>query len=184
MEEQHGFRPGRSTTTCNAVFCNHKFKAFNAHSQIDVIYTDFAKAFDHVDHLSLLSVLKETNFEEPFLSWFCFFVENRKQWIKMHIINSILLSITSGVLQGGQLPPLLFFLFINSINQALKQVQLLAFADDRKLFYHVISLNDCLIFQNDMNNLGSWATKFGLQFNTSKCHSIIVTGRNSLIRFN
>jgi len=59
MDKQHGFQPGRSTT-CNAVFCNHILKAFNAHSQIDVIYTDFAKAFDRVDHLSLICILKET----------------------------------------------------------------------------------------------------------------------------
>ncbi|MBO8614397.1 hypothetical protein INO66_13420, partial [Staphylococcus aureus] len=32
MEEQHGFRSGRSTTTCNAVFFNYIFEAFKAHS--------------------------------------------------------------------------------------------------------------------------------------------------------
>ncbi|KAF0760189.1 Uncharacterized protein FWK35_00010905, partial [Aphis craccivora] len=28
INEQHGFRLGRSTSTCNAVLCNHIFKAF------------------------------------------------------------------------------------------------------------------------------------------------------------
>lgn len=37
-------RSGRSTTTCNAVFCNYIFEAFKAHSQVDVISTDFCKA--------------------------------------------------------------------------------------------------------------------------------------------
>jgi len=81
-------------------------------------------------------------------------------------------------------PPLLLSLYINSINKALKQVHFLAFADDIKLFYKVNSLNDCLILQNDLNNLVSWATKLGLQFNFSKYHSMIFICQSSPIRFN
>jgi hypothetical protein len=56
MEEQHGFRPGRSTTTCNAVFFNYIFEAFKAHSKVDIIFTDFCKAFDRVNQHMLLCV--------------------------------------------------------------------------------------------------------------------------------
>ncbi|KAF0760863.1 Reverse transcriptase domain-containing protein [Aphis craccivora] len=82
------------------------------------------------------------------------------------------------------IPPLLFSLSINSINKALKQLHFLAFADDIKLFYQVNSLADCLILQNDFNNLVSWATKLGLQFNTAKFHPVIFTRKSSPIRFN
>jgi len=67
MEEQHGFRSGRSTTSCNAVFCNYIFEAIKAHSQVDVIFTDFCKAFDRVDHYTLQRVLQATGFGEPLL---------------------------------------------------------------------------------------------------------------------
>jgi len=83
MDEQHGFWPGRSTTTCSSVFCNHIFKAFNAHSQIDVIYEDFMKDFDHVDHLSLMCVLKDIGFGDPLPSWSRSYIDNRKQGVKM-----------------------------------------------------------------------------------------------------
>lgn len=79
MNKQHGFRLSQSTPTCNADFCNHIFKAFNAHSKIDIIYTNVEKAFDHVDHLSLMSILKETGFGEPLLSWFHSYIDNKKQ---------------------------------------------------------------------------------------------------------
>jgi len=49
MEEQHGFRPGRSTITCNLVFHNYVYHSFNLKSQLDVIYTDFNKASDSVN---------------------------------------------------------------------------------------------------------------------------------------
>jgi len=88
----------------------------------------------------------------------------------MHGVCSTVVPISSGVPQGGHLSPL--------------QVHFLAFADDIKIFYQVNSLADCLILQNDLNNLVSWATKLGLQFNTSKCHSMIFTRKSSPIRFN
>jgi len=47
---QHGFRPERSTLTCNLSLQNFILNAFKDKCQIDVIYTDFAKAFDRVDH--------------------------------------------------------------------------------------------------------------------------------------
>jgi len=64
MKEQHGFRSGRYTTNCNAVFCNNIFEAFRGHSSVDVIFTDFCKAFDRVDH----HILQATDFSEPILS--------------------------------------------------------------------------------------------------------------------
>jgi len=49
MEEQHGFRPGRSTTTNNILFNNFVFESFQQRLQVDVVYTGFNKAFDLVD---------------------------------------------------------------------------------------------------------------------------------------
>ncbi|VVC41577.1 Hypothetical protein CINCED_3A001825 [Cinara cedri] len=40
------------------------FNVFGAHSQVDVIYTDFAKAFDHVNYHTLLKVLARTEIGE------------------------------------------------------------------------------------------------------------------------
>lgn len=50
MEEQYGFRPGHSTLTCNLVITSLVYDAFKNHGQVDVIYTDFKKAFDSVSH--------------------------------------------------------------------------------------------------------------------------------------
>lgn len=39
VEEQHGFRPRRSISTCNHVFTDYVFGAFANKNQVDVIYT-------------------------------------------------------------------------------------------------------------------------------------------------
>jgi hypothetical protein len=70
MGKQHGFRPGRFPLTCNFVFTSFVYDAFKNHSKVDVIYIDFKKAFDSVNHKLLICVLRALGFGEPFISWF------------------------------------------------------------------------------------------------------------------
>jgi len=67
-KEQHGFRPKRSTTTCNLMFNNYVYDSFQSQAQVDVVYIDFQKAFNSVNHMVLMHILKESSFGDPFLS--------------------------------------------------------------------------------------------------------------------
>jgi len=147
--------------------------------QVDVIFTDFCKAFDCVDHHILQCVLQATSFGEPLLSWFRSFIDGRKQFVKIHGVSSDVLPISSGVPQGGHFSPLLFSIFLNSINHSLKHAQLLAFADDVKVFYRI----DCLILKDKLNAIVAWVNKPGLDFNIAKCHHMTFTHLKSLIHF-
>jgi len=91
--------------------------------------------------------LQATGFCEPLLSWFSSFIDGRKQFIKIHGVSSDIFPFSS----GGHLSPLLFSVFLNSINHSLKHARLLAFADDVKVFYRIDSLNDCLVLQDELN---------------------------------
>lgn len=68
MEEQHGFRPVCSTTTCNLIVSNFIHKSFQAGYQVDVVYTDFNKAFDSVNHCILIKILEKLRFDELLLT--------------------------------------------------------------------------------------------------------------------
>jgi hypothetical protein len=58
VDDQHGFRLSKTTTT-NLLTLQHSIiDAFSAGLCMDVIYTDFAKAFDKVNHTILLHKLK------------------------------------------------------------------------------------------------------------------------------
>jgi len=50
IDEQHSFRPGKSTCTNGVSFLSYIIENFESGSQIDVIITDFKKAFDTVNH--------------------------------------------------------------------------------------------------------------------------------------
>uniref|UniRef100_A0A2S2NAB7 Putative RNA-directed DNA polymerase n=1 Tax=Schizaphis graminum TaxID=13262 RepID=A0A2S2NAB7_SCHGA len=181
--EQHGFRPGRSTVTCNLSFSNYIHGSFKDGSQVDVVYTDFAKAFDSVNHEVLISILRASGFGDPILSWFNSFLLNRSQWVNMFNTKSDIFLSTSGVPQGEHLSPLLFSLFVNSACTSLKHSQLLCFADDMKFFLKIYSVDDCLKLQDDLNRFSAWAETLGHTLNVNKCRSMIFTRSRSPITY-
>ena len=57
-QKQHGFLPGKSCTTQMVPFYDSLAITINNASMTDVIYFDFAKAFDSVNHDIILHKLK------------------------------------------------------------------------------------------------------------------------------
>ncbi|XP_026804769.1 uncharacterized protein LOC113548209 [Rhopalosiphum maidis] len=70
VDEQYGFRPIRSATTQFVfnliVFYNFKLEAIEKRTWVNVIFTDFSKAFDRIDHKILIEVLYKTGFGSLF----------------------------------------------------------------------------------------------------------------------
>ena len=70
--------------------------------------------------------------------------------------------------------------YINDINSNISgTIQL--FADDALLFRQIRSDADCLSLQKDLDTLYSWARKWRMQCNASKCHVLQVTRKKSII---
>ncbi|KAL4082187.1 hypothetical protein QTP88_028459 [Uroleucon formosanum] len=82
VDEQYGFRPGRSSPSNLIVFNNFVLEAFENRSQVDVVYTDFVKPFDRTDHAILIDILYKSGFDEPILSWFKSYPSDRGQGFK------------------------------------------------------------------------------------------------------
>ena len=56
-DSQHGFLPNKSCTTQLIPFSSDLALALNKSSRVDIIYFDFAKAFDSVNHDIILQKL-------------------------------------------------------------------------------------------------------------------------------
>jgi len=80
---QHGFMPGRSTTTNLAAFTNHCIHDFEDHLQMDTIYTDFAKVFDTACHFALKAKLSELGFHSSFLNWIASYLDKRRYHVEV-----------------------------------------------------------------------------------------------------
>ena len=78
--------------------------------------------------------------------------------------------ITSNVVQGSVLGPLLFLLYINDISKEIKNGKCFLFADDLKVVYssHRATENTKYI-QNDLACLETWSRQWFMPFSPSKC---------------
>lgn len=167
---QHGFFPGRSTVTNLSLFTNFVTDIVHSKGQADVIYTDFSKAFDKVDHFTLVNKLRGFGFGGALLKWIESFLSERTQRVKIGTSLSRPIYVSSGVPQGSHLGPLLFTLFVNDVTNVFSFCRILLYADDMKIVARISELNDCVIVQTELTNFAIWCVVNRLQLNLKKCH--------------
>ena len=138
---------------------------------IDVVYTDFAKAFDRVPHQRLLEKLKSVGIVGNTLKWIQGFLSNRKQRVRVENELSSWTKVTSGVPQGSVLGPILFVLFINDMPDVCTNVCEL-FAGGVK------SAENTMMLQDDLHRLTEWSMKWQLPFNIDKCKTLHIGRTN------
>ena len=169
-EWQHGFVPLRDCMT-NLLSCMERWTEFlESGGYVDVIYTDFAKAFDSVPHERLLKKLESVGVTGNMLAWIRSFLSNRSQCVRVDDDLSSWKPVKSGIPQGSVLGPILFVIFINDMPDMVHNLCQL-FADDAKVYCSVDLRNEesNKSLQNDLNALVDWSEKWQLPFNIGKC---------------
>jgi hypothetical protein len=157
------------------------YDSFRDNCQVDVIYTDFSKDFDRVDHNHLMLTLDSIRIGEPLLSWFHSYITNRIQWVTVDFTSSDHFIPSTGVQQGAVLSPLLFALFVNSAHSVLQHSKLVIFSDDIKIFFRIKSISDCHLLQNDLQRLVGWGESLRLALNITKCSVMTFCRINTVI---
>lgn len=151
----------------------------NSDNQTDIIYLDYAKAFDKVSHNKLLIKLESYSINVSILKWIESFLKNRKQRVAIGDSFSEWKSVSSGVPQGTVLAPVLFVIYINDLPDQVKSMFKL-YADDSKLGAKIENINDCIQLQEDLDNVINWANEWQMTFNINKCHSVHFSNKKSL----
>ena len=88
---------------------------------------------------------------------------------------------SSGVLQGSVLGPILFPVFINDLPENLSS-QARLFADDTTVYIAIGGLDGGTVLQNDMDKLSLWESQWDIEFNPSKCQVVRVTTARKAIK--
>lgn len=168
---QHGFMPKRSCLTNLLEFLEEITRIIDEGHCVDLIYLDFAKAFDKVPHMRLLSKIKAHGISGNIGKWIQEWLHERKQRVVLNGTESCSAEVTSGVPQGSVLGPILFVIYINDIDTAIDTllVVLKKFADDTKAAAIVDTVEQSKLFQVQLNEVFKWSVEWQMLFNLDKC---------------
>ena len=170
--------PSRSTTT-NLLCCDTKIaRLLNIKSSCDVILLDFARAFDKVPHDVLSDKLQAIGVEGKLHAWLMDFLSGRSQYVSYQNVSSAFTSVSSGVIQGSVLGPLLFNIFINDLPSVVKSSSVWLFADDVKLVGEASTDTQCDNLQHDLEAVWAWSEKARLPLCLPKCQCLHIGSKN------
>ena len=163
---------GLSTSTNLIDYLNYVTEQLDSSKPVDVLYLDFAKAFDKVPHKRLIQKLRAHKLHPKLIQWMESWLTNRKQRVMVNGVASQWTDVISSVVQGSVLGPILFVIFINDIDMCLRQFEghFSKFADDTKIAKVVDNPESALEMQTVINYLHQWCKDWQMEFNIDKCN--------------
>ena len=190
-DSQSGFLPNKSCVSSLLEVLEDWTYCIDRGLPVDVIYIDFEKAFDKVQHSILLDKLERIGVRGQLLSWFVSYLSNRRHRIKLGQSLSGWCSVPSGVPQGSVLGPILFLLYSydspsNSIHSLYKLNYLTDFAsyaDDTKLYSQSNSLNGYSSLKNSLSDVVKWSKINYMSLNLGKCQVLHLGKSNATFEY-
>ena len=116
---QSGSRPLHSCETSLLQLTDAVSEACTKNKKVGILYNDFSKAFDLLDHDIFLKKLEAYKLSTNALKWFCSYFTSRSQCVQFNNVLSEVESIVAGVPQGSTLGPLAFLIYVNDMPQVI-----------------------------------------------------------------
>ena len=116
-----------------------------------MIYLDFSKAFDKVDHGIVPHKLRDLGITGNLSVRFHQFLSDRTQFVQLPGGVSKDSPVLSGVPQGTVLGPLLFIIMISDIYKLILSSKIISFADDTRVYTNITQIENSDSLQTDLN---------------------------------
>ena len=139
---QHGFRSGRSCLSALLNVFDNLMNMIDSSTTVEMIYLDFSKAFDKVDHGIVLHKLRDLGITGNLGVWFDQFLSDMTQFVRLPGGVSKDSPVLSGVPQGTVLGPLLFIIMISDINKDILSSKIISFADDTRVYTNITQIEN------------------------------------------
>lgn len=178
---QSGFRSKRSCVTAVLDVSESIRVNIDENRPSFLVLLDCTKAFDSIDHFTLLQKLKYWyGFSSPAVKLVSSYLSERFQRVCSGNSFSDPLPVNKGVPQGSVLGPFLFSIYMNDFPLILQSCCTHMYADDIQLYlsFDKSDINRCAAILNDeLRNVENWATQNKLKINPNKSKCIIVYKR-------
>ena len=142
-----------------------------------LVLLDLSKAFDSIDHLSLLRKLRAMGTSKEAMEWFRSYLTRRNQSVRIGCETSEPRLVSYGVPQGSILGPALFNIYINDLPSVPKVGSLECYVDDSQL-YLSFPVSDATLaadqLTEDLRNIAAWCCKNSLLINSDKTKCLVL----------
>ena len=128
-KNQHGFQKCRSCVTRLIPHIDTVLQNLQNNMDTDVIYLDYARAFDKVNHQILLQKLPIYGIRGKLLKWLESYLTDRTQTVVVNGHHSMPGTVKSGVPQGTVFGPVLFIFYLNDLESCTKHSITSSFAE-------------------------------------------------------
>ncbi|XP_049886501.1 uncharacterized protein LOC126380976 [Pectinophora gossypiella] len=174
-ECQHGFQRGKSTGTLLSKFTDEVNNYLNDKNIILAVFYDFKKAFDTLQHETLLRAMEECGVGGPLNRWFRDYLTARSFSVRVGEAHSIPVDVRCGVPQGSGCGPVCYLMHVNSLCNVLKHSSAHMFADDLCTLHAGTDLTAMLrLVQQDIDSVVRWSHDNGIVLNTDKTKLLII----------
>ena len=182
LNEQGGFRKGKSTIDTVAKFTDDILLGINEKEYTLAAFIDLKKAFDTVNHEILIKKLPHYGLSQNTVQWIKSYLDNRSQKCTVNGITSPELVINCGVPQGSILGPMLFLIYINDIAQNLTCTKFRLYADDTVLYMSDSDEHNAHAgLQHDLYSLTEWCNMNRLTINSKKT-KVVLFGMRTMLK--
>ena len=172
------FRKPHSTNTLLLKIRDNILRAMSKGELNFSVYSDYSKAFDIVQHHTIIQMLHKIGFAIAALKWFISYFGNRSQYVQVDDSESATKPCHFGLPQGSVLDPLLFDLYVNDLQDIdpADSVNTCQYAENTTQYEHfkISQLQQTIQnTQKRLNNLNVWLRNNNLLLNGAKAKYII-----------
>ena len=174
---QFGTIPGSSTVMA-LISMVHKWlkESDGTGSTIRVLLFDYRKAFDLIDHSTLIEKLRQLDIPNSVINWIMSFLSGRSQRVKLERdCFSEWGAVPAGVPQGTKLGPWLFLIMINDLSISGDPFDMWKYVDDTTVSELIAKNKDLSDAQSAVDQVSEWSKRNMLQLNRKKCKELLIT---------
>ena len=179
-DNQHGFRPRRSTMTALSGLQQEWASKEEEKMTTGVLLWDLSAAYDTICPILFCKKAQLYGFDRKTCSWFLSFLTGRSQRVKVGQAISEQLKTEYGVPQGGILSPLIFIIYGADLEEWTKHSSILTYADDTSTSCHGKSQEEVMVkLEEDSKNILQFMASNGLVANESKTVFMMINSKKS-----
>ena len=179
---QFGNQKGTSTTHALIDLVHFIAKSTDAPGyHVRILFCDYSKAFDLVNHNLILIKLRDLGVPEYLLRWFASFLSYRQQVVKIGEVTSEPKTMMGGAPQGTLTGPLSFLSYINDLTFD-DNIKCIKYVDDTSIM--TTSNNpESDALQKAADHLFQWSSSNDMRLNEIKTKEMVVSFARNTVAF-